>query len=319
MDSHPGRIGRERGLRLGCLALVLASVALRCSALPPGTPDDEAAAQPDRIDRIDGLVREFFDDGSYPSLVVGLVEDHGLVYDRALGVADRATGRQATNDTIYEIGSVGKTLTASVLAILHDRGVMRIDDPLERWLPEEAQIPAHPGQTSPMTLEHLATHTSGLPNSPDNVSGFPTFQWRGYSTEMLFDELRQTELVHPPGTDFLYSNVGMGLLGHLMARASGKPYEQLVEDELLRPLRMTDTVIELDEEQRTRYAVGYETGASTEEAPHWEYGVLAGCGSHRSTVTDLARYLTAQWQGPSGQSIARSALAELHRRPLAIR
>jgi CubicO group peptidase (beta-lactamase class C family) len=262
-----------------------------------------------RFDRIEQSVHGFFETGSYPSLIVGVVRGDALVYEQALGIADKRSGRAATTETIYDIGSVGKVLTTAVLAVLDDRGVVHIDDPVDRWLPKGVEVPTHPSGGPPMTLEHLATHTSGLPGRPLNVSHLPEWQWPDYSAERLFQGLAQTKLLYPPGTDLAYSSLGTGLLGHVMARAAATPYEHLVEEELLGPLGMTDTVVRLSDDQRTRYAVGYETADSTDEAPHWEYGVLAGCGSHRSTVRDLARFISALWNDRSTTAGRLSATA----------
>jgi len=267
------------------------------------------------MDRIDSLVQDFFNTGRYPSLSVGLVQDDTLIYSRALGIAEKQTGRPATVETIYELGSVGKVLTTTVLAVLHVRGVVSIDDPVQKWLPDNPGFPKHPSGWDEMTLEHLATHTSGLPGIPVNVGHLPSFQWPGYSAEMLHDGLHQTELLHPPGTELVYSSLGTGLLGHILSIASGESYEKVIEDELLSPLGMTNTVISLRDDQKARNSTGYESNESFNEVPLYEYGVLAGCGAHRSTVSDLARFVSAQWECPPDRKnpLTEDVRSELHR------
>ncbi len=294
-------------------ALVVATATF-CGAQSPSGPPAEDRSERIPVEEIDGLVREFFDSASFPSLSVGLVQDNDLVYARSLGVADRATGQPASPRTLYEIGSVGKVLTSTVLAILHERGDLRIDDPVEKWIPAIADVPRHPEGGPPITLQHLATHTSGLPGVPANVDHLPPFQWKGYSPEQLHQGFRTTELRHPAGRDLAYSTLGMGLLGHVMAVATRTPYEALIETELLRPLGMNDTVIELRPELRGRYSVGYDADDSPGEVPYYEYGILAGGGAHRSTVVDLSRFLRAQW-GPADHAnpLNESVRSELHR------
>ena len=279
--------------------------------LKPDVPQNDT----DRAKAIDELVQKFFDSGSFPSLSVGLVENDTLVYARSLGVADKATGRQATMDTIYEIGSVGKVFTATMLAILHDRGVLRIDDPVEKWVPAIADVPK-PAEDGPqMTLEHLATHTSGLPGVPANVGHLPPFQWKGYSAEDLHSGFKNTELRHPAGQDLVYSTFGMGLLGHVTSVATQRPYEAVVAEELLLPLGMRDTVISLQPQQEERYSVGYLSDDASGEVPYYEYGILAGGGAHRSTVADLAKFLQAQWGSPGigTNPLNERVRSELHR------
>lgn len=113
----------------------------------------------------------------------------------------------------------------------------------------------------------------------------------------------------------MYSTFGMGLLGHILAIATGKSYVEVIEDELLIPLGMNDTVIPLKEEQKDRYSVGYASAESLEELPYYEYGILAGGGAHRSTVPDLALFLQAQWESPTNNSnpVNENARRELHR------
>lgn len=275
---------------------------------------DEPVHDRRQHDRIDSLVEDFFHSGRYPSLSVGLVQDDSLVYSRALGLADKRSGRPATIETIYELGSVGKVLTTSVLAVLHVRGVVRIDDPVKKWLPDNLAFPKHAPGWNEMTLEHLATHTSGLPGTPVNVGHLPPFQWPGYTADELYDGLRQTELLHAPGTELVYSSLGSGLLGHVLSIASGTSYERVIEDELLSPLGMTDTVISLRDDQKARYSTGYESNESLSVVPLYEYGVLAGCGAHRSTVSDLARFVSAQWEGSSDETnpLTTDVQSELH-------
>ena len=268
-----------------------------------------------KAEAINAMVQEFYDSGFLPSLSIGLVKDDKLVYARALGVADKGTGCPATIETIYEMGSVGKVLTSTVLVILHDRGIVRIDDPVQKWVPAISDIREHPEGGSPMTLEHLATHTSGLPANPANVDHLPPYQWKDYSPEQLHEGFKKIQLRYPAGKELGYSNLGMGLLGHVLAMAIGKSYEQVIEDELLLPLGMKDTVIPLREDQKERYSVGYESDESLNEVPYWEYGILAGCGSHRSTVPDLARFLKAQWGIPADHNnpLTENARSKLHR------
>ena len=268
-----------------------------------------------KVEGLDKMVREFYNTGFFPSLSIGLVKDDKLVYTQALGIADKSTGRPATIETIYELGSVGKVLTSTVLAILHDRGVIRIDDPVQKWVSAISYISKKPGDTSQMSLEHLATHTSGLPGIPSNVDHLPPFQWKDYSPEQLRDGFKKTKLRYPVGKELAYSTLGMGLLGHVLSIATGKSYDKVVEDELLLPLKMNDTVITLREEQKGRYSTGYESNESLKKVPYYEYGILAGGGAHRSTVPDMARFLQAQWGMPKNKNnpLSKNVRSDLHR------
>ena len=300
--------------RTSLLSALVVSVVC-CGTENPVEQSIEALTDTARARAMDELVKRFFEAGSLPSLSVGLVEGDTLAYERSLGVADKASGQPATSRTLYEIGSVGKVFTATALAILHDRGVLRIDDPVEKWVPAIADA-SRPDEGGPqMTLEHLATHTSGLPGIPGNVDHLPPFQWKRYSAEELYRSFRKTELRHPPGKELVYSTLGMGLLGHVMAVATERSYEAVIEEELLLPLGMEDTVISLQPHQKERYSVGYPEDNSSGKVPYYEYGVLSGGGAHRSTVADLARFLQAQWGFPGGDTnpLNERVRSELHR------
>ncbi|NNE35015.1 MAG: beta-lactamase family protein [Rhodothermales bacterium] len=287
----------KRILLLSVLAATIVSCGLRDSS--EGSLENRTGNT--RLEAVDELVQNFFDSGSYPSLSVGLVEGDSLVYARSLGLADRDTGQPATTRTLYEVGSVGKVFTATALAILHDRGILQIDDPVEKWIPAIARVGKHHSGGPQMTLEHLATHTSGLPGIPPNVDHLPPFEWPGYSAEDLDRSFEHTELRNPPGKRLSYSTLGMGMLGHAIAVATSKSYEEVVADEFLLPLGMVDTVIPMQPYQEKRYAVGYPNDDSG-EVPYYEYGILAGGGAHRSTVVDMARFLKAQWGFPKGDT-----------------
>ena len=276
---------------------------------PPAEPSGQ-----ERLAAVDRRLQEFFASRPLPSLSVGLVLEDGAVHTRSLGLADRASGRAATPRTLYEIGSVGKVLTSTTLAILDRRGLVRISDPLDKWIPAIDRAPRPPGNGLRITLEHLATHTSGLPSQPANVDHLPPFQWPGYSAEDLATGLAATELQFAAGADFAYSTLGMGVLGHVLSLAAGKPYEAVVDEELLAPLGMTDTVIGLRPGQAERYATGYPEDDASGHVAYYEYGVLAGGGAHRSTAADLTRFLAAQW-GADGDAgpLSEAVRAELHR------
>jgi CubicO group peptidase (beta-lactamase class C family) len=149
---------------------------------------------------------------------------------------------------------------------------------------------------------------------PSNVDHLPPFQWPGYSPRQLDESFRGTELRHPAGEGFGYSSLGMGLLGHILAVAGKDSYENLIHEELLAPLGMTDTAISLQQSQQKRYSTGYDENDSSAEVPYYEYGILAGCGAHRSTVLDLARFLGAQWGATDDTNpLTERVRSQLHR------
>ena len=185
----------------------------------------------------------------------------------------------ADPDSRFEIGSVTKTMTATLLALMAGRGRLRIDDEIGRWLAA--------GRNGGLTILQLATHTSGLPTvglSRRMGRVDPVDPWAGYTFEQAEEDLRQAA-VKPSGV-YLYSNLGYQLLGLVLERASGRDFPTLVREELLEPLGMT------------RSGVGSQ-GPGTLLIGHGKSGEVAnwsqpwGAGGVEATVGDLARYARA--------------------------
>jgi len=195
---------------------------------------------------------------------------------------------------LFEIGSVTKVFTALLLAIAVERGEAMLDDPVSDHLPDGSRVPRR--RDAEITLLHLATHTSGLPRLP------PGLFWHGLrhrddpyarlTPAEVLARLGRTRLRRAPGDRFTYSNFGAGVLGLALAHTSRVDYETLVRDRITRPLGMTDTVISLDTQQRSRLAPGTKRGGRP--AGLWTMAGLAGAGALRSTVADLFLFVRAQ-------------------------
>lgn len=206
--------------------------------------------------------------------------------------------------TLFEIGSVTKVFTSLVLARLALDGSVRLDDPLAEVLagaPVGASggrvvVPAKGAQ--PITLRHLATHTSGLPRLPRGMlrqsllSPNKADPYAGCTTEQVLDGLARTRLRTAPGRGFRYSNLGAGLLGLALAQRSGAGYEELVAREVCAPLGLADTCLRSDGEQSARLAHGHTPGGRP--VPHWNFAAVPGMGGLRSTAADLVVFLRAQ-------------------------
>ncbi len=196
----------------------------------------------------------------------------------------------AKPDSLFEIGSISKTFTGLILARMVAEGKVRLDEPVRELLP--AGTVAKPAGEE-ITLLDLATHHSGLPPMPDN---FPPADWDNpfadYGPEQLYAYLKTHGVAKPEETTFLYSSLGVGLLGQALADRAGRSYTDLLREEITGPLGMADTVIELSEEQQRRFLQGYDGKHRPVGAPDLD-GPLAGAGAIRSTAGDMLTYVEA--------------------------
>ena len=223
------------------------------------------------------------------AVVVGLVDEDGSKVFSA-GKLDNGTDQEVNGDTVFFIGSVSKTFTALLLLDMVERGQMKLDDPVAKYLPKSVEMPIHGDKE--ITLLDLATHTAGLPINPDNMVGADTReQYETYTVEKMYAFLSSFTLNRDPGTEFEYSNVGMALLGHAMARRAGTTFESLVVDRICQPLGMQSTCITLSPELRTRLAMGHDDAGKP--SPPWKFQAYSPAGDVHSTANDLLKYAAA--------------------------
>ena len=276
------------GLALWCAACGGGSTATEAEpdAPTPGGPDVEPLSEP----QIRRLVEKFVDDDRQSvGVVAGMTGAEGRV---VVGYGRLSAGdpTRPDGDTVFEIGSVTKVFTSTVLADLVSRGELRLDTTVQSLLGDEARMPAAEGVE--ITLGHLATHSSGLPRLPDNLDPEdPANPYADYTVDDLYAFLSSHELDRDIGETAEYSNVGYGLLGHALALREGTDFETLVVERILEPLQMPDTAVELTPALRERLAAGHD--GRLEPAANWDLPALGGAGALRSTVNDLLTFLEA--------------------------
>jgi serine-type D-Ala-D-Ala carboxypeptidase/endopeptidase len=222
-------------------------------------------------------------------IVVGVIEPNGR---RVVAYGNLANGdpRTLDGDTIFEIGSVTKVFTSLVLADMVNRTEVTLDDPAAKYLPENVKMPERSGKS--ITLLDLSTHTSGLPRLPSNLKlKDPRNPYADYSVDDLYQFLSGYELPRDPGSEVEYSNLGAGLLGHLLAYRAGTDYESLIGTRITRPLGMPDTSITLSSSMKRRMATGHN--ALLAPVANWDLPTLAGAGALRSSANDMLTFLEA--------------------------
>lgn len=207
----------------------------------------------------------------------------------------------APADALFEIGSVTKPFTGILLAELVRTGECALGDPVRRYLPEKVSVPRDGDRE--ITLGDLATHSAGLPRSPDFAPRDHTDPYASFTVERLYEALGRTTLVAPIGARRAYSNYGFGLLGHALERAGGRSYGELLTERICAPLGLRETVVDPPPELRARRAHGH--ARSGERTPHWTPGAILGAGGIESTIGDMVAFVRANLD-PAATSIAPS-------------
>jgi len=191
----------------------------------------------------------------------------------------------------FEIGSVTKTFTATILAKLVYDGRLSLRESIQDILPIRLNQSALNGKE--VSLLTLANHTSGLPKEPDNISydwAIPGSPYQYYDRTKLYDYLsKRLTLLSVPGEKRAYSNLGGGLLGHLLTLVTGQSYEDLMNECICEPLSMRHTFVTLNGERMRHLVLGRDPQGHI--VPNWELNVLAGGGGIKSTAEDMVKYL----------------------------
>jgi serine-type D-Ala-D-Ala carboxypeptidase/endopeptidase len=262
-------------------ALVLLPCAVAQSTASFAFPPDSEIRQI-LVDRID-------QDHQSVGIVVGIIEPASRRVI-SYGSLDKGDKRPINGDTVFEIGSITKVFTSLLLADMVQRGEVALTDPVSKYLPPGAKMPERAGRQ--ITLQDLATHTSGLPRLPSNLAQKdPANPYADYSVEQLYQFLSTYQLTRDIGSQYEYSNLGGGLLGHVLARRAGTDYETLVRSRICEPLGMKSTAITLSSDMKTRFAVGHDQALAP--VAYWDLPTIAGAGALRSTANDLLTFLAA--------------------------
>ena len=261
---------------LTCVAALAWGAAPRRAALERAFPEVEKVFE--RFQRQRGI----------PGLVFGVVIDGELALAKGLGVRDRAAGDRVTPDTVFRIASMTKSFTALAVLKLRDEGKLSLDDPVEKWIPEFVRMPYPTRDTAPIRVRQLLTHGAGFPE--DNPWG---------DRQLAQSEVTLTRWLEagipfstPPDTAYEYSNYGFALAGRVVARASGVPYREYLEKQILAPLGMRSSTLEPVEVPANLRATGY-TRAGAEE-PQLAHGAFGAMGGLLTSARDLARYIAYQ-------------------------
>jgi CubicO group peptidase (beta-lactamase class C family) len=317
---RPAAAGRRRSPPLDCFAAIAAAchdcglvprfaalilapflaplLACACAAAPPPPPAPAApAASPSAspgpmrasdlgawIDAYASAFGKQWGEGYAFSGYVAVVEDGKIVFGKAYGKANREKGVAATTSTRFRIASLTKQFTAAAILKLVEQGKLRLDDPVRKHLPET------PALWEKVTIHHLLTHTSGVSTYTMDAELMKDRDKRHTPAEVIA-RLRDRPLDFEPGARFQYSNSGYLLLGMVIQRVSGTPYEAYLQEHVLGPAGMTHTST-VDAPDAPDAAVGYtvDEDDAMKPAQSIDMSLPFAAGALRSTVDDLVAW-----------------------------
>jgi CubicO group peptidase (beta-lactamase class C family) len=275
------QISRREALRLAA-ALAVVAITIPAAAQQAGNdwrlPSD---------DEIRGLIAARNAPRQGQGVVIGILGPEG----ERIVAGGTGVGAGFDSTTVFEIGSITKVFTALLLADMANKGEVSLDDPAAKYLPADHRMPERGGR--PITLTDLATHRSGLPRMADDMWSLrhPDGEFADYTEERLLAFLDRHQLTREPGAQFEYSNLGMGLVGYLLARVARSDYETLVRTRITGPLRMNDTMITLPPSHAARLAKPFD--AYMRPVKPMDMAALAGAGAIRSTAADMLIFARA--------------------------
>ena len=298
-------------------ALLFAGRLLASEAYPaPRFTDPERVRKLETaMPEIDRIFRRFASDNRIPGMVWGVVIDGRLAHIQSVGVRERANNSPVTPSTVFRIASMTKSFTALAILKLRDEGKLSLEDPVSKWLPEFARMELPTRDTPPLRLRNLMSHSAGFPE--DNPWGD---QQLSATDAQLTERLRLgIPFSTPPGTRYEYSNYAFALLGRVVTKASGVPYEKYMRAEILSKLKMDNSTFEFSEAPAAARAVGYRLqpdGTYLEEPP-LPHGVFGAMGGLLTTAEDLGKYVAyhlSAWpprDDPESGPVRRSSVREM--------
>jgi CubicO group peptidase (beta-lactamase class C family) len=284
------------GMRIRA-AIALAAVAAAACGGGGGTPPirdpkPDDAPPPARTKtykaEVDALVKPLIGGEWMAGVSIGLIHGDDVHY-YGYGRARDGDATPPNADTLFEIGSVTKVFTALLLADAVARLVLDFADPVSKHLPEGRTLAAHAGGA--ITIEQLATHSSGLPRMPDNFHPKdPANPYADYTADDLYGFLANHEPARAPGAGYEYSNLATALLGEIVTRLEARSFETLVVERVAAPLRLDRTLVAIREGD-ANVASGHD--GEGKPAAHWDFDVFAAAGALRSTTRDMVAFVRA--------------------------
>jgi CubicO group peptidase (beta-lactamase class C family) len=263
--------------------------------------------------KVEALMQDFQVKNNLPSIAFGLVVDGKLIYDNYSGKINLKTGQIANNQSVYRIASMTKSFTALAILQLRDAGKLELDDPLSKYIIEMRGQKASKDAPE-ITIRHLLTHAAGFPE--DNPWG--DRQLAITDATMLKMIKKGLSFSNDPGISYEYSNMGFAMLGYIIKKVSGQPYQNYIANNIWKPLGMLNTFWEYAKVPSSQLALGYRwlEGQQVEQ-PMLGDGAYGAMGGMLTTIDDFAKYMRLHQFAYSttiqnAEIIKKSSIKEMH-------
>ncbi|MBO6512620.1 MAG: serine hydrolase [Phycisphaerales bacterium] len=269
-------------------AVILGSVSSSTLVLAQENPVEDA---------VNKHIEPLIEAGLVPGAVVA-VRSKGIDSYYTLGKLDYESDESPSFDTLYEVGSISKVFTGVLFADAVRRGEVTKDTLVDDLLPDE--FDARDFEGTEVELWHLTTHTSGWPTAPANLRPADAENpFLGYTDEMMYYYISNASPKRTPGTEFEYSNLGVGLLGTLVSKNAGTGYEDLVIERVFEPLGIEEFWITLDDDERDRLAPATSSKRATK--PWGATGAMDPAGMWVSSAPAMLEFAVANLEGGEGE------------------
>lgn len=293
---------------------LVAGALMAHAAVPAAAQTPDRARLATAFPEIDALFTTYADEAHVPGIAWGVIVDGALVHTGAAGLRDVDANAPLDTRAVFRIASMTKSFTALAILKLRDDGRLSLDDPVERYVPELKALPYPTTDAPRITIRHLLTHSAGFPE--DNPWGDRQLAIGEDAMDAL---LRQgIPFANVPGVAYEYSNFGFAILGRIVSVASGTPYRDYLQREILAPLNLTSTTLEPADVPADRLALGYrwQDGRWLLE-PALSDGAFGAMGGMLTSLDDLGRYvayLASAWPPRDGSEdgpVRRASLREM--------
>lgn len=236
----------------------------------------------DQFDGVRALIRQRIMDGTVPSVTVAVAQHGKIIWEEGFGWANREERIPATENTMYSLASISKTMTASALMTLVQAGRIDLDKPINDYL-GDAKLKARIGNADDATVRRVANHSSGLPLHYQFFYSDEPYQKPSYDETIL----RYGNLVTIPGEHYQYSNLGFGIIGYVLARVSGESYPDFMREAVFIKLGMTHTSVGVGPGLEKFQAIRYDSRGLP--IPPYDFDHSAASAVY-SSAHDLVRF-----------------------------